>query len=260
MKLKNKVAIITGAASGIGKEIATEFAREGAKVCIADLMLDAASATANEINQSGGTAMAVAMNVTDEAQVDAGVDATVAKFGGVDILISNAGIQIISPIVDFKFEDWKRMLAIHMDGAFLTTRACMRAMVKAGNGGTILYMGSVHSHEASPLKSAYVAAKHGLLGLAKVVSKEGAKDKIRSNVICPGFVRTPLVDKQIPEQAKSLGISEADVIKNVMLKETVDSEFTTVQDVAGLAVFLAAFPTNALTGQSITVSHGWHMQ
>ncbi len=260
MKLNNKVAIITGAASGIGKEIAMEFAREGAKVCIADLMLDAATATANEINQAGGTAMAVAMNVTDEAQVDKGVADTVAKFGGVDILISNAGIQIISPIVDFKLEDWKRMLAIHMDGAFLTTRACMRAMVKAGSGGTILYMGSVHSHQASPLKSAYVAAKHGLIGLAKVVAKEGAKDKIRANVICPGFVRTPLVDKQIPEQAKSLGISEADVIKNVMLKDTVDGEFTTVQDVAQTAVFLAAFPTNALTGQSITVSHGWHMQ
>ena len=260
MKLKNKVAIITGAASGIGKEIAIEFAREGAKVCIADLMLDAATATANEINASGGTAMAVAMNVTDEAQVDKGVADTFAKFGSVDILISNAGIQIISPLVDFKFDDWKRMLAIHLDGAFLTTRACMRAMVKAGNGGTILYMGSVHSHEASPLKSAYVAAKHGLIGLAKVVAKEGAKDKIRANVICPGFVRTPLVDKQIPEQAKSLGISEADVIKNVMLKETVDGEFTTVQDVAQTAIFLAAFPTNALTGQSITVSHGWHMQ
>jgi 3-hydroxybutyrate dehydrogenase len=260
MKLKNKVAIITGAASGIGKEIAMEFAREGAKVCIADLMLDSATVTANEINQAGGTAMAVAMNVTDEAQVDNGVADTIAKFGGVDILISNAGIQIISPIVDFKLEDWKRMLAIHMDGAFLTTRACMRAMVKAGNGGTVLYMGSVHSHQASPLKSAYVAAKHGLIGLAKVVAKEGAKDKIRANVICPGFVRTPLVDKQIPEQAKSLGISEADVIKNVMLKETVDGEFTTVQDVAQTAVFLAAFPTNALTGQSITVSHGWHMQ
>ena len=260
MKLNNKVAIITGAASGIGKEIALEFASEGAKVCIADLMLDAATATANEINQTGGTAMAVAMNVTDEAQVDKGVADTVAKFGGVDILLSNAGIQIISPLVDFKFDDWKKMLAIHLDGAFLTTRACMREMVKAGRGGTILYMGSVHSHEASPLKSAYVAAKHGLIGLAKVVAKEGAKDKIRSNVICPGFVRTPLVDKQIPEQAKSLGISEADVIKNVMLKDTVDNEFTTVQDVAATAVFLAAFPTNALTGQSITVSHGWHMQ
>jgi 3-hydroxybutyrate dehydrogenase len=136
----------------------------------------------------------------------------------------------------------------------------MRAMIKQGKGGSIIYMGSVHSHEASPLKSAYVTAKHGLIGLAKVVAKEGAKDRIRANVICPGFVRTPLVEKQIPEQARALGISEADVIRNVMLKETVDGEFTTVQDVAGLAVFLAAFPTNALTGQSVTVSHGWHMQ
>ena len=152
------------------------------------------------------------------------------------------------------------MLAIHLDGAFLTTRACMRAMIKAGRGGSIIYMGSVHSHEASPLKAPYVAAKHGLLGLAKVVAKEGAKDGIRANVICPGFVRTPLVDKQIPEQAKSLGISEADVIKTVMLKDTVDGEFTTTQDVAQTALWLASFPSTALSGQSIVVSHGWFMQ
>ena len=260
MQLQDKVAIITGSASGIGKEIALEYAKEGAKVVIADLSLAAAQATADEINAGGGKAMAVEMNVTDEAAVDAGVAKVVAQFGGVDVLISNAGIQIISAIVDFKYEDWKKLMAIHADGAFLTTRAAMRAMIAQGKGGSIIYMGSVHSHEASPLKSAYVTAKHGLIGLAKVVAKEGAKDKIRANVICPGFVRTPLVEKQIPEQAKALGISEADVIKNVMLKETVDGEFTTVQDVAGLAVFLAAFPTNALTGQSITVSHGWHMQ
>jgi len=260
MQLKDKVALITGAASGIGKEIAVEFAREGAKVCIADLAADAAAATAKELIQSGGTAMSAVMNVTDEAQVDAGVASVVAAYGGVDILVSNAGIQIISAIVDLKFEDWRKLIAIHLDGAFLTTRACMRAMVRGRRGGTILYMGSVHSHEASPLKAPYVAAKHALIGLAKVVAKEGAKDGIRSNVICPGFVRTPLVDKQIPEQAKALGITEAEVIKNVMLKETVDGEFTTTQDVAQTAVFLAAFPTNALTGQSITVSHGWHMQ
>jgi 3-hydroxybutyrate dehydrogenase len=260
MQLKDKVAIITGSASGIGKEIALEYSKEGAKVVIADLSLAAAQATADEINAGGGKAMAVEMNVTDEAQVDAGVARVVEQFGGVDVLISNAGIQIISAIVDFKLEDWKKLVAIHLDGAFLTTRAAMRAMIAQGKGGTILFMGSVHSHEASPLKSAYVAAKHALIGLAKVVAKEGAKDKIRSNVICPGFVRTPLVEKQIPEQARALGISEADVIKNVMLKETVDGEFTTVQDVAELAVFLAGFPTNALTGQSITVSHGWHMQ
>lgn len=260
MQLKDKVALITGSASGIGKEIAFEYAREGAKVVIADLALEAAQATADEINKNGGTAIAVAMNVTDEAQVDKGIADTVAALGGIDVLISNAGIQIISPIVDLSLDNWKKMLAIHLDGAFLTTRAAMRAMIAAGKGGSIIYMGSVHSHLASPLKSPYVAAKHGLLGLAKVVAKEGAKDNIRSNVICPGFVRTPLVDKQIPEQAKEFGISEADVIKNIMLKDTVDGEFTTVQDVAQTAVFLAAFPTNALTGQSITVSHGWHMQ
>ncbi|PRC91584.1 3-hydroxybutyrate dehydrogenase [Solimicrobium silvestre] len=260
MLLKDKVAIITGAASGIGKEIAFEYAKQGAKVVIADLVLDAAQATAAEIVAAGGVAMAVAMNVIDEAQVDKGVADVVAAYGGVDVLISNAGIQIISPIVELSMDSWKKLLAIHLDGAFLTTRACMRAMIKTGRGGSIIYMGSVHSHEASPLKAPYVTAKHGLIGLSKVVAKEGAKDNIRANVICPGFVRTPLVDKQIPEQAKSLGISEADVIKNVMLKETVDGEFTTVQDVAQTAIFLAAFGSNALTGQSITVSHGWHMQ
>jgi 3-hydroxybutyrate dehydrogenase len=133
-------------------------------------------------------------------------------------------------------------------------------MYRQGSGGSIIYMGSVHSKEASMLKAPYVTAKHGLLGLARTVAKEGAKDGIRANVICPGFVRTPLVEKQIPEQAQALGISEDDVIRKVMLKDTVDGEFTTVQDVAQCAVFLAAFKTNALTGQSITVSHGWHMQ
>ena len=260
MLLKDKVAVITGAASGIGKEIALEYAKVGAKVVIADLSLDAASAAANEIVRAGGVAMGVAMNVTDEAQVDKGIADVVTAYGSVDVLISNAGIQIISPIVDLSLDDWKKLTAIHLDGAFLTTRACMRTMIKYGKGGAIIYMGSVHSHEASPLKAPYVAAKHGLLGLAKVVAKEGAKNNIRANVICPGFVRTPLVDKQIPEQAKTLGISEADVIKNVMLKDTVDGEFTTVQDVAQTAIFLAGFASNALTGQSITVSHGWHMQ
>jgi len=260
MKLKDKVAVITGAASGIGKAMAMECAREGAKVVVADLSLAAAESTAAEIMAAGGTAMGLLMDVTDEAQVDAGVAQVVAAYGCVDVLISNAGIQIISPLVDLKFEDWRRLIAIHLDGAFLTTRACMRAMIGSGRGGSVIYMGSVHSHLASPLKAPYVAAKHALIGLAKAVAKEGAKDGIRANVICPGFVRTPLVDKQIPEQAKALGLSEDDVIKKVMLKDTVDGEFTTVQDVAQLAVFLAAFPTNALTGQSITVSHGWHMQ
>ncbi|HUH85070.1 MAG TPA: 3-hydroxybutyrate dehydrogenase [Stellaceae bacterium] len=259
MRLQDKVAIVTGAASGIGKEIATLFAREGAKVVIADLNQKGADATAAEL---GGEkrAIGVGVDVTNEAQVDACVAKTIAAFGQVDIMISNAGIQTVAPIDQFEFAKWRQLIAIHLDGAFLTTRAALREMYKRNKGGSIIYMGSVHSKEASVLKAPYVTAKHGLIGLAKVVAKEGAKYGVRANVICPGFVRTPLVDKQIPEQAKELGISEHDVIKNVMLKETVDGEFTTVQDVAETALFLAAFPSNALTGQSIVVSHGWFMQ
>ena len=133
-------------------------------------------------------------------------------------------------------------------------------MYASGRGGSVIYMGSVHSKEASVLKAPYVTAKHGLIGLAKTIAKEGAKHGVRANVICPGFVRTPLVDKQIPEQAKALGMSEDDVIKKVMLKETVDGEFTTVGDVAEVALLFASFPSNALTGQSLVVSHGWFMQ
>jgi 3-hydroxybutyrate dehydrogenase len=260
MKLKDKSAIITGAASGIGKEIALVFAREGANVAIADLNKDAADATANEIRASGRQAMGVAMNVTDEQAVNDGVATVVRAFGGVDILVSNAGIQIVHALEDFTYADWKKMLAIHVDGAFLTTRACLPYMYKSGRGGSVIYMGSVHSKEASVLKAPYVTAKHGLIGLAKVIAKEGGAHGVRANVICPGFVRTPLVDKQIPEQAKELGISEEDVVKKVMLKETVDGEFTTVEDVAEVALLFASFPSNALTGQSMVVSHGWFMQ
>jgi 3-hydroxybutyrate dehydrogenase len=259
MRLKDKVAIVTGAASGIGKQIAKTYVREGARVVIADLNQKAADATATELG-GAGKALGVAMDVTNEQQVEAGVARTVQQFGRVDILVSNAGIQIVNPLEQFPFADWKKLLAIHLDGAFLTTRAVLPHMYKQGTGGSIIYMGSVHSKEASVLKAPYVTAKHGLIGLAKVVAKEGAKHKVRANVICPGFVRTPLVDKQIPEQAKELGISEADVIKKVMLKDTVDGEFTTVEDVAETALFFAAFDSNALTGQSLVVSHGWFMQ
>ena len=259
MRLKDKVALITGSASGIGKEIAIIFAREGAKVAIADLNLEAAQATALEIDPTGKHAIGVAMDVTKEDQVDAGTEKVVAEFGSLDVLVSNAGIQIVAPLVDFELSKWQKLLAIHLDGAFLTTRAALRQMYKQ-NSGSVIYMGSVHSKEASKLKAPYVTAKHGLIGLAKVVAKEGAEHGVRANVICPGFVRTPLVDKQIPEQAAELGITEQEVIDTVMLKDTVDQEFTTVEDVAETAVFLASFRSNALTGQSLIVSHGWSME
>jgi 3-hydroxybutyrate dehydrogenase len=260
MRLKDKVAVVTGAASGIGKEIARTFVAEGAKVVIADLNQEGADEAAKELNGSGKNAIGVAMDVTNETQVEAGMAKSIEAFGKIDILVSNAGIQIVAPLDQFEFSKWKNLLAIHLDGAFLTTRAALRQMYKQATGGSIIYMGSVHSKEASMLKAPYVTAKHGLIGLAKVVAKEGAAHGVRANVICPGFVRTPLVDKQIPEQAKELGISEQAVIKDVMLKETVDGEFTTVEDVAQLALLFASFGSNALTGQSLVVSHGWFMQ
>src|SRR5258705_3518702 len=260
-RFDGKVVLVTGAASGIGKEIALRFAAEGGIPVIADLNLNGAMATAEEIKSGGrgSDAFAVAMNVTDEASVDKGVADTVMRYGRIDVLVSNAGIQIVKPVVDFAFDDWKKLLAIHLDGAFLTTKACLKHMYKA-KSGSVIYMGSVHSKEASQLKAAYVTAKHGLIGLCKVVAKEGAAYNVRANTVCPDFVRTPLVDKQIPEQAKELGISEDDVIKKVMLKDTVDGQFTTLEDVAEVALLFAAFPSNALTGQSLVVSHGWYMQ
>jgi 3-hydroxybutyrate dehydrogenase len=258
-RFDGRIAIVTGAASGIGKEIATRFAAEGATPVIADLNLDVAKAAAEEIRARGGDAFAVGMNVTDEAQVERGVAEVVEKYGKVDVLVANAGIQIVHPLVDFPFADWKKLLAIHLDGAFLTTKACLKHMYKA-KYGRVIYMGSVHSKEASKLKAPYVTAKHGLIGLSKVLAKEGAEFNVSSNVVCPGFVRTPLVDKQIPEQAAELKISEADVIKNVMLKDTIDGQFTTTDDVADAVLFYAAAKSCVHSGQSAVVSHGWFMQ
>lgn len=259
-RLDGKVAVVTGAGSGIGKAIAEDLARIGALVAVTDLDLASAQDTVAKIEAAGGRAMAMAMDVTDEAAVDGGIDEIAAKHGRIDVLVSNAGIQIVNPIEQFAFAQWKKMLAVHLDGAFLTTRAALRHMYAGGRGGVVIYTGSVHSHQASALKAPYVTAKHGLLGLARVLAKEGAKHGVRSHVVCPGFVRTPLVDKQIPEQARELGISEEEVVKKVMLGETVDGEFTTVEEIAATVRFLVTFDGNAFTGQSFMVSHGWYMQ
>ncbi|WP_166268696.1 3-hydroxybutyrate dehydrogenase [Marinobacter caseinilyticus] len=259
MRLENRIALITGAGRGIGRAIAERYAREGALVAVADLDRASADDAVAAIQATGGTAMAVVMDVTDEQAVEAGVASVVNNWGGLDIALANAGVQHIDPVHKLAYSDWRKVLDVHLNGAFLLTRAALGQMYQRG-GGSMLYMGSVHSMEASPLKSPYVTAKHGLLGLCRAVAKEGAEHRVTSNIICPGFVRTPLVEKQIPEQARELGISEDAVIRDVMLKHTVDGEFTTLDDVAELAVHLAAFPSAALTGQSVVVSHGWHMQ
>jgi 3-hydroxybutyrate dehydrogenase len=260
MKLKDKICIVTGAARGIGEGVAKRYVAEGALVAIADLQFDAANKTAARLTEMGpGRAIGVAMDVTSEDAVTAGVARVAEEWGGVDVLVANAGIQIVHRIEDFPYEDWKKVLNIHLDGAFLTAKACLPHMYQR-KGGAVILMGSAHSKEASPLKAAYVTAKHGLLGFARVIAKEGAEHGVRANVICPGFVKTPLVEKQIPEQAKTLGISEEEVVNRIMLGQTVDQEFTTIEDVAEVALLFAAFETNALTGQSLVVSHGWYME
>lgn len=259
MSIKDKVALITGAGSGIGLYIAQVYAKQGAKVILADLQQDKADSAADLIHKAGGQALGIAMDVTNEAQIDDGFAKAAKHFGGLDILISNAGVQHIEPVDTLSLKDWQMMLHVHLDGAFLTTRAALRIMYPQKRGGSIIYMGSAHSKVPSKLKAPYVTCKHGLLGLCRVVALEGAEHGVRSNVICPGYVRTPLVEKQIPEQAKALGMSEADVIKKVLLATTADGEFTSLDDVANLAVFFGGFESNALTGQSLLVSHGWGM-
>ena len=261
MKLKDKVCLVTGSSKGLGKGIAEKFAEEGATVIITARHLDVVEQTANEIKSTYNVpVLGMAMDVTDESNVNKCIDEIVKKFGTIDVLVNNAGIQIISPFEEFKTEDWKKVIDIHINGSFLVSRACMNVMKKSKTGGSIIFMGSVHSVEASPKKAAYITAKHALMGMMRAIAKEGAAYNIRANLVAPGFVKTALVEKQIPEQAKTLGISEEDVVKKVMLGNTVDGEFSTLDDVAEVTLFFAAFPTNALTGQSLVVSHGWHMQ
>lgn len=257
--LKNKVVLITGAASGIGEHLARRFAEIGALVIVADLNEEKAKSVAASLVDKGVKAESYKMDVTSETQVDHVYEQIHKKHGHLDVVICNAGIQHIAPLDELEYRDWKKVIDVHLDGAFLLTRAALRLMYPK-NKGSIIYIGSVHSKEASKLKGPYVAAKHGIVGLCKVVAKEAGSKGIKANVICPGFVKTPLVEKQIPEQALALGISEEKVIKDVMLKETVDGEFTTLDDVANVAIFLAGFETLALTGQSIIVSHGWCME
>lgn len=258
--LTGKVALITGAAAGIGRDIALTYAQAGAKIGVADINLDGARDTVQMIKDNGGEALAINMDVREEDQVNSGTKELVDTFGGLDILVSNAGIQLIDPINKMSFDNWKRLLATHLDGGFLTTKAAVEYMYKDNKGGTIIYIGSIHAHDASLFKTPYITAKHGLLGLCRAVAKEGAPHNVRTHMISPGFVRTAMVNEQIPLQAKEKGITEDEVVNDIMLVNTLNKEFTTIEDVSQTALFLAAFPTNVFTGQSINASHGWCMR
>lgn len=253
-----KTALITGAASGIGMACARRMAREGYATVIADLNLAAAEALAAELTAEGLTAMAVRMDVASKTEVETGFDRMMEAYGSCDLVMSNAGVQIVHPFDEYPFEDWKKMMAIHADGAFLVARAAFRRMKNSGKGGRIVFTGSVQSFVGSKLKEPYNFAKHGVAGLAKSIAREGAEYGIYTYTICPSFIKTPLVEKQIPEQASSLGITEEEVVRDIMLRDTVDGRFTTVEDVANTLAFLAQ-DQGALTGQSLRLTHGWAM-
>jgi 3-hydroxybutyrate dehydrogenase len=270
MRLLGKNAIITGATGGIGRALTERFIQEGCKVAVADLNAEKILAFCHEMNQRygnrnfqgskhGDVAFPMVMDVSDESGVNAAFDDLAQVFDRIDVLISNAGIQHLSPIVDFAYQDWQRVLRVCLDGCFLTAKRAMQEMKKTG-GGSILFMGSLRSKIGGRNNSAYVAAKHAVLGLNRVVATEGADFNIRSNVLCPDYILTDMVEKQIEELQKQLNLSRKDVIEKVMLANTVDGKFTTVQDVAETAVVFASFPTNALTGQSLLISHGWGME
>lgn len=253
-----KSALITGAASGIGRACAVRMAQEGYGTVIADVNMAAASALAEDLTAQGLSAAAVHMDVSSEQEVESGFDKMMKLYGSCDLVLSNAGVQIVHPFDEYPFEDWKKMMAIHADGAFLVSRAAFRRMKASGKGGHIVFTGSVQSFVGSKLKEPYNFAKHGVAGLAKSIAREGAENHIYAYTICPSFIKTPLVEKQIPEQAASLGITEEDVVKNIMLRDTVDGEFTTVEDVANALAFLSR-DQGALTGQSLRLTHGWAM-
>lgn len=253
-----KSALITGAASGIGKACAERMAENGYSVVVADINLDAAETVANDLVRRGYAAIAVRMDVTSEEEVEAGFDKMMETYGSCDLVMSNAGVQIVYPFEEYPFEAWKTMMAIHADGAFLVARAAYRRMKASGNGGRIVFTGSVQSFIGSKLKAPYNFGKHGVAGLAKSIAREGAEYGIYAYTIAPSFIKTPLVEKQIPEQAASLGITEEEVVRNIMLRDTVDGEFTTVEDVADALLYLSK-DRGALTGQSIRLTHGWSM-
>ena len=192
-----KTVLITGAASGIGKACAERMSREGYCVAAADLNLEGAEAVAEELTASGGRAIAVRMDVSSEQEVEAGFDRMMEEFGACDLVMSNAGVQIVHPYESYPFEDWRKMMAIHADGAFLVSRAAYRRMKESGKGGRIVFTGSVQSFVGSKLKEPYNFAKHGVAGLAKAIAREGAEYGIYTYTICPSYIKTPLVEKQI---------------------------------------------------------------
>jgi 3-hydroxybutyrate dehydrogenase len=259
--LEGKTALVTGSTSGIGLGIARAFAAQGANVIlngfgnvaeIEKLRADLAASTGTQIRYDGA-------DLSRQDAIEAMMGKAIAEFGAVDVLVNNAGIQFFAPIEEFPVEKWNAILALNLSASFHTTRLAVPPM-KSKGWGRIINIASAHALVASPFKSAYVAAKHGIAGLTKTVALEVAEHGITMNAICPGYVWTPLVEKQIPDTAKARGITEAQVISDVLLQAQPTKKFVQVDEVAALATFLASDAAASITGAIIPIDGGWTAQ
>jgi len=254
--LINKTAIITGAGSGIGKAIALHLAANHAKIVVADLNEGAAEDTAGEIIGKGGKAMAVVCDVADEGSVTNMVNRTISSFSSADIVVNNAGLQFISKIEEFPLEKWNQLISVMLTGTFLCTKACVPYM-KEKSWGRIINISSAHGKAPSPWKCAYVSAKHGIIGFTKVMACELAEWNITANSICPGYVLTPLVKKQIKDLAIQYNISEAEVPEQVLLKNQPLKKMVSTEDLSAMALYLTSDQAQCITGQALSIDGGW---
>ncbi len=259
MKLNGKVGIVTGGGSGIGLAIVEVFAKEGAKVVVADLVEAGGNGAVEKITKTGGKALFVKTNVTKREDCKKLVDETIEKFGRIDILVNNAGIQHVDPIIEFPEDKWDLLIGVMLTGAFLCTKYALHHMIKQ-KSGRIINMSSIHGLIGVKYKSAYVTAKHGVIGLTKVTALEMAEHNITANAICPTFVRTPLVEKQIDDQAKAHGIPREEVIEKVVLAEAPMKRMLEPEEVADLVVYLASDSARNFTGAAIPIDEGWTAQ
>ena len=255
MELKDKVAIVTGAGSGIGKGIAKKFSENGAFVVIAEFDENKGKEAEKEIQNS----FFIKTDVSDEESVRNMVKKTVERFGKVDILVNNAGLQYIAKVEDFPLEKWNQLIGVTLTGTFLCTKYVVPHM-KKNKWWRIINISSAHGKVASPWKSAYVAAKHGIIGFTKVIAKELAEFNITANSICPGYVLTPLVKNQIKDLAKQYNIPEEEVPEKVLLKDQPIKTLVTVDEVAELALYLASEKAKHITSQALSIDGGWTAQ